>query len=408
MSTSTITSTTVLTPEVTAAPSSASTSTESPTTTSTSVASSSQEPEELTADESTSAQTSSADQQASTTVERIATSALSTSTSIGQATSSASSESAAVTQHEANLSSTSTSTPVASTTSSSSSLPVASTSSIATSTAVTGTTSASTSLSTSTSTSTSTTATPEPTPTVVPTSTDTQSEATATTSSTSTTTPDPMATDNSPEEQQAVVDNHNRYRAKHDAPALTWDDTLAKAAHDWASQCHWAHSGGPYGENGAATVGMDMSMTIAADMWYDEIKQYNFTKSEFSEATGHFTQLVWKGTTKIGCSIVECTPEQLGFYWPYPDPAYNVWCEVSLSLCATQPHTSIRVLPLLTDVVLNSLPTQYDQEPGNWIGEFSWNVLPPEGVTLQDGMVPSEPDQQRRSFFHGLFNLFAI
>ena len=39
-------------------------------------------------------------------------------------------------------------------------------------------------------------------------------------------------------------------------------------------------------------------------MWYDEVAMYNFTQPGFSSATGHFTQVVWKATTKVGCAIV--------------------------------------------------------------------------------------------------------
>ena len=38
-------------------------------------------------------------------------------------------------------------------------------------------------------------------------------------------------------------------------------------------------------------------------MWYNEIKSYNYAKSGFSGATGHFTQLVWKSTTSVGFGI---------------------------------------------------------------------------------------------------------
>jgi hypothetical protein len=38
----------------------------------------------------------------------------------------------------------------------------------------------------------------------------------------------------------------------------------------------------------------------------DETVLYDFTKPGYSSATGHFTQIVWKGTTKIGCAAASC------------------------------------------------------------------------------------------------------
>ena len=38
-------------------------------------------------------------------------------------------------------------------------------------------------------------------------------------------------------------------------------------------------------------------------MWYDEVSYYNYNRPGFGHSTGHFTQLVWKETTHVGCGI---------------------------------------------------------------------------------------------------------
>ena len=135
---------------------------------------------------------------------------------------------------------------------------------------------------------------------------------------------------------QRFVVAHNKVRAQHCAAPLTWSPKLAAAAQKWADSlrdqgCKFGHSGGQYGENLAAgTAGvLDPEATVA--MWYDEIKQYRFPDGGFSMQTGHFTQLVWRGTKQVGCGHTQCKGN-------------DIWvCE-------------------------------YDP-PGNWDGEYRTNVL---------------------------------
>ena len=51
----------------------------------------------------------------------------------------------------------------------------------------------------------------------------------------------------------------------------------------------------------------DNPATRAMQGWYDkELPMYDFSSPGFSMATGHFTQVVWASTTKVGCGVALC------------------------------------------------------------------------------------------------------
>lgn len=47
-------------------------------------------------------------------------------------------------------------------------------------------------------------------------------------------------------------------------------------------------------------LGGDLPGRRAAEMWYEEIKDYRFAKPSFNSKTGHFTQVVWIGSREFG------------------------------------------------------------------------------------------------------------
>lgn len=100
-----------------------------------------------------------------------------------------------------------------------------------------------------------------------------------------------------------IVKVHNKLRSKHHAPGLKWDTKLAAYAQKWSNKCEWRHSQGPYGENLALGY---PSWTSVINGWYSEVKNYNYNKPGFAGNTGHFTALVWKSTTKVGCGVKTC------------------------------------------------------------------------------------------------------
>lgn len=115
----------------------------------------------------------------------------------------------------------------------------------------------------------------------------------------------------------AALTAHNQFRALCGAPALTESTTIAASAQAWATQMAttnvFAHSGSQlYGENlygqfssGALTSAASCSTlgTTCVNSWYSEISAYNFNSPGYSDATGHYTQVVWKSTTMLGMGL---------------------------------------------------------------------------------------------------------
>ena len=54
------------------------------------------------------------------------------------------------------------------------------------------------------------------------------------------------------------------------------------------------------GENLAGMGGKDLTGSGATDMWYSEVKDYDFNNPGFKSGIGHFTQVVWSSSKELG------------------------------------------------------------------------------------------------------------
>ncbi|RYP74069.1 hypothetical protein DL771_003258 [Monosporascus sp. 5C6A] len=121
--------------------------------------------------------------------------------------------------------------------------------------------------------------------------------------------------------------HHNVHRANHSCPDAQWDSEIAGYASNTAATCVFAHDmeqgSGGYGQNiamwatssGAEELGAGGAIKMATtDMWYNgEFSKYlpSYYGQDTPDMTnfldwGHFTQLIWKDSTKLGCAVQFC------------------------------------------------------------------------------------------------------
>lgn len=129
--------------------------------------------------------------------------------------------------------------------------------------------------------------------------------------------------------EKRFLDAHNKIRDIYQLPKLSWDSSLAAYAQRWADhqkakdQCRMKHrshqkitEGKSYGENlaynwisTAVPLGVYMSSPEkVVKSWSGECKDYSYGQNSCraGEQCGHFTQVVWHSTRRVGCAVITC------------------------------------------------------------------------------------------------------
>lgn len=127
---------------------------------------------------------------------------------------------------------------------------------------------------------------------------------------------------------------HNLVRAAKFELPLAWNFQLEKYARWWAEQrkgdCKLQHSfpedDFKLGENiywgsGSAWRPMD-----AVTAWASEVKYYRYATNacESGQMCGHYTQIVWRNTQRIGCARVVCDDADVFMTCNYDPPGNYV------------------------------------------------------------------------------------
>ncbi|XP_054934338.1 Golgi-associated plant pathogenesis-related protein 1-like [Dermacentor andersoni] len=112
--------------------------------------------------------------------------------------------------------------------------------------------------------------------------------------------------------QKDSLDWHNYYRSLHGVPALQLDAKLSAMAKTWAitlaKEDRFEHSPDTEcGENVYVKWSSNPKHQItgreAVESWYSEISEYRWDGTDPDiDAVGHFTQVIWKETTRMGCA----------------------------------------------------------------------------------------------------------
>ena len=129
-----------------------------------------------------------------------------------------------------------------------------------------------------------------------------------------------------PTSLSGITAAHNTVRSGVDIPLLRWDDELAVVAQTWADRCvdneaptglvdHNAGRSDNYpgyvGENIYGSGGAP-SASQAVNLWAAEVADYDYDSNSCSGVCGHYTQIVWATSQRLGCGVSNCPGLQFG------------------------------------------------------------------------------------------------
>ncbi len=111
--------------------------------------------------------------------------------------------------------------------------------------------------------------------------------------------------------KQQMVDAHNEWRSRYGiTETVEWDEAIAAYAQEWADHLSANNLRGhrpdcDYGENIAYASGQMLSSAAVVDLWGNEVHDYDYATNTCApgKVCGHYTQVVWRDSRKIGCGM---------------------------------------------------------------------------------------------------------
>ncbi len=147
---------------------------------------------------------------------------------------------------------------------------------------------------------------------------------------------------------RGITSAHNDLRAALNLPDLIWSDKLAAVAQEWATHlannkgCKMQHrprhgeNSRPFGENiywasplnwsdGRKEI-QEVAPTTVVQSWASEVEDYDYNSNSCrkEKVCGHYTQVVWRNTTKLGCGMAICSNKSQIWVCNYDPPGNRI------------------------------------------------------------------------------------
>ncbi len=124
--------------------------------------------------------------------------------------------------------------------------------------------------------------------------------------------------------RQGMLSVHNMIRARLGLPALRWSEQLAYIAHARAvnlaenNNCRMRHTRSKLGENlfwasavrwsDGRTEVQKITPAHVARAWAAEAASYDYSSNSCRHGAmcGHYTQMIWRDSTELGCGMAIC------------------------------------------------------------------------------------------------------
>jgi pathogenesis-related protein 1 len=105
----------------------------------------------------------------------------------------------------------------------------------------------------------------------------------------------------------SILAAHNAVRQRVGVPSLAWSESLAAFAFEWADYLAAHHEfvhrrDSLYGENLFEITGGSATPAEVVSDWAAESKNYEYSSNACHGVCGHYTQIIWRDTKRVGCA----------------------------------------------------------------------------------------------------------